>query len=295
MSAPERPPAALATLSDKELEILRLLTAGHTIKSIAALLGRSEASINERLREARRKTGVGSSRELARLVDAHKDSARPGAPQENRDDFPDLPAPGHPAHDDAAAPATGRASSKGMLAMLLALTVAAAGLLAATVDRAGPAASSPLPTASSLQHERALAAATPRALPLAGRWSLDVARIPADERPRQVTMAFHPAGEQTWTTVVDIVTPDGSTQHAESTAALDGVPVPIHGNMAFIDSVSLRQPAPNTLVMTLGKNGTPVSTRVYAVAKDGRTMTETIVWAGTAMPRLETTTFHRLD
>ncbi|WP_179504294.1 MULTISPECIES: helix-turn-helix domain-containing protein [unclassified Sphingomonas] len=289
MSAPERPPAALATLSDKELEILRLLTAGHTIKSIAALLDRSEASINERLREARRKTGVGSSRELARLVGAHKDAVVAGAPQENRDRFPDLSAPGNPAHDEAAAPSTGRASSKGMLAMLLALSVAAASLLAATVDRAGPAPSSPL------HRERAMAAATPRPLPLAGRWSLDVARIPEQERPRQVTMAFRPAADKTWTTVVDIVTPDGSTQHAESTAALDGVPVPISGNMAFIDSVSLRQPAPNTLVMTLGKNGTPVSTRVYAVAKDGRTMTETIVWAGTAMPRLETTTFHRLD
>jgi DNA-binding CsgD family transcriptional regulator len=57
-------------LSEKELEILRLLAGGHTVKSIAVLLGRSEASINERLREARRKTGVGSSRELARMLAA---------------------------------------------------------------------------------------------------------------------------------------------------------------------------------------------------------------------------------
>ncbi|MFN5777986.1 MAG: helix-turn-helix transcriptional regulator, partial [Novosphingobium sp.] len=71
-------------------------------------------------------------------------------------------------------------------------------------------------------------------------------------------------------------------------------PVPISGNMDFIDTVALRQPAPNTLVMTLGKNGTPVSTRVYAVAKDQKTMTETIVWAGQEMPKLETTFFTRV-
>src|SRR3546814_18327195 len=54
------------------MEILRLWVAGHTVKTIAARLGRSETSINERLRSARRKTGVGSSRELARLLDRQK-------------------------------------------------------------------------------------------------------------------------------------------------------------------------------------------------------------------------------
>ena len=65
-------PISPDALTDKELEILRLLAGGHTVKSIAARLDRSEASINERLREARRKTGVGSSRELARQLDAQK-------------------------------------------------------------------------------------------------------------------------------------------------------------------------------------------------------------------------------
>src|SRR3546814_7650576 len=66
------PAGSLAALNDNELEILHLLANGHTAKSIAASLGRSETSIHERLREARRKTGVGSSRELARLLDAQK-------------------------------------------------------------------------------------------------------------------------------------------------------------------------------------------------------------------------------
>jgi hypothetical protein len=64
--------------------------------------------------------------------------------------------------------------------------------------------------------------------------------------------------------------------------------------MAAIDSVSLRQPEANTLVMTLGKGGQRVSTRVYTVAAHGLTMTETIVWAAEGMPSMVTTTFHRV-
>jgi DNA-binding CsgD family transcriptional regulator len=66
----------LAALNPGEREALGLLAQGHTAKSIASLTGRSVASVNERLREARRKTGVGSSRELARML----------ATQENRDE-----------------------------------------------------------------------------------------------------------------------------------------------------------------------------------------------------------------
>jgi DNA-binding CsgD family transcriptional regulator len=54
-------------LNDAERRILTLLAQGHTAKSIAAETGASLHSVNERLREARRKTGAGSSRELARL------------------------------------------------------------------------------------------------------------------------------------------------------------------------------------------------------------------------------------
>ncbi len=58
----------LSRLSDAERRALLLLARGHTAKSAAAELGVSEGAVNERLREARRKTGVGSSRQLARLV-----------------------------------------------------------------------------------------------------------------------------------------------------------------------------------------------------------------------------------
>jgi DNA-binding CsgD family transcriptional regulator len=58
----------LKTLSGREKETLRLLLGGHDAKSIARELGLSVHTINERLREARRKMGVSSSREAARLL-----------------------------------------------------------------------------------------------------------------------------------------------------------------------------------------------------------------------------------
>lgn len=58
----------IASLSEREREALRLLFAGHNAKSAANALGLSVHTVNEPLREARRKLGVSSSREAARLL-----------------------------------------------------------------------------------------------------------------------------------------------------------------------------------------------------------------------------------
>ena len=55
-------------LSDKEKQALRLLLAGHDAKSCARELGVSVHTINDRLRNSRRKLGVSSSREAARIL-----------------------------------------------------------------------------------------------------------------------------------------------------------------------------------------------------------------------------------
>lgn len=55
-------------LSEKEKETLRLMVRGHDAKSMARELSLSVHTINERLREARRKLSVTSSREAARLL-----------------------------------------------------------------------------------------------------------------------------------------------------------------------------------------------------------------------------------
>lgn len=270
MTMMDRVDASHTALSDRELEVLRLLATGHTVKSIAARLNRSEASINERLRDARRKTGFGSSRELARRL----------ATQETWDRIPDLSASPALAEPAPRPGLSGPARSKGHLIMLLAIPAAAAALLitTGTMQGAGPAPET---------HAAAMAPS-----PLVGRWSLDVSRIPERERPRSVTIDFTQTDGK-WTSVVEIVAPDGTVQRATSTAVPDGARVPVAGNMAFIDTVSLRHPAPGTLVMTLGKGGAPVSTRVYTVARDGHSMTETIIWASSGIPALETTYFHR--
>jgi TonB family protein len=67
----------VGALSDREREALSLLGRGHEAKSIAATLGISVHSVNERLRTARRKLGVSSSREAARLLLAREGPATP--------------------------------------------------------------------------------------------------------------------------------------------------------------------------------------------------------------------------
>jgi DNA-binding CsgD family transcriptional regulator len=109
----------LSSLNDHERTVLGLLAQGHTVKSIATLTRRSEASVNERLREARRKTGVGSSRELARLL----------REQENRDEEIGVAMPGSRAASggpEAARPAGGTNRKGPMLMFALLLGGAAA-------------------------------------------------------------------------------------------------------------------------------------------------------------------------
>lgn len=72
---------ALTSLNERERETLRLLLAGHDAKSISREHRLSVHTVNERLRAARRKLGVSSSREAARLLAQAEGQA------------PDFPAP----------------------------------------------------------------------------------------------------------------------------------------------------------------------------------------------------------
>lgn len=66
MSAPD--PSTIDVLTEKEKETLRLIVRGHDAKSAANELDLSVHTINERLRSARRKLDVTSSREAARIL-----------------------------------------------------------------------------------------------------------------------------------------------------------------------------------------------------------------------------------
>ena len=71
----------LDELTDREREVLRLLLAGHTAKSAARELDLSVHTVNDYLREARKKLGVSSSREAARILGDHEGPNAENAPQ----------------------------------------------------------------------------------------------------------------------------------------------------------------------------------------------------------------------
>ncbi|MET3667694.1 LuxR C-terminal-related transcriptional regulator [Caulobacter sp. 1776] len=122
----------LPRLSEAERRVLLLLARGHTAKSAATALGLTEGAVNERLREARRKTGVGSSRELARRV---------STPQETWDDKIGVAAP--TAHSDIGGhPLTFRVRWPvllGALSMIILASAAGAFAALAVVGHAAPA------------------------------------------------------------------------------------------------------------------------------------------------------------
>lgn len=112
--------SALDQLNPVERDLLGLLGRGHTAKSIATLRLMSEAAVNERFRSARRKTGIGSRREIARLIVA----------QENRHDFIDLAPAAAPSPELRRPDAPRRASSQRWRLPMAAAVLLAAAILA---------------------------------------------------------------------------------------------------------------------------------------------------------------------
>jgi hypothetical protein len=116
--------------------------------------------------------------------------------------------------------------------------------------------------------------------PLFGHWAVDVSRlpIPPAARPKGVTIAFSDAGSGKWTTRVEIVDAAGAQTWVETTHDLEGTATTGKGTITEADVVGVRMPAPNVLVMALGKDKLPASTRIYAVGTDNDRMTETVVY-----------------
>lgn len=114
-----------------------------------------------------------------------------------------------------------------------------------------------------------------------GEWSLDTSRLPMapENRPKRVTIVFKEAGENRLTTDVDILYGDGKEVHSINTTPLDGTPANVTGSPES-DVASLTRPEANVLVMVLGLGGKPGSTRIYTVAPDGKSMTETVAAYG---------------
>lgn len=151
--------AALDTLTDKEKETLRLIVRGHDAKSAASELDLSVHTINERLRSARRKLDVTSSREAARLLlesEGVSIDTGPAADPQNlgHKAFGDASAP--PSADpQATAPANRRLLWIGGIVMFLALSLAVTLSMAGPAPDAGPQTPSPEIAAADAVKKRA--------------------------------------------------------------------------------------------------------------------------------------------
>lgn len=110
-------------LTDKEKQTLRLMVRGHDAKSAASELALSVHTINERLRAARRKLEVTSSREAARLV-LEREGGDPEKPVSR-----DLGDVGSWQSDDDGGATAGTSARRPILAgVVIMLTLAAAAL-----------------------------------------------------------------------------------------------------------------------------------------------------------------------
>lgn len=104
---------SLDALTSKERETLRLILRGHDAKSSARELGLSVHTVNERLREARRKLGVTSSREAARRLLAEEGDTPQSSPEFHADKALGDAAEA-PVAPDMTAPATRRSAWFGL-------------------------------------------------------------------------------------------------------------------------------------------------------------------------------------
>ena len=114
-----------------------------------------------------------------------------------------------------------------------------------------------------LAHGAPAFAQSASASPLIGSWAVDISRLPMppEARPKSVAIMFSNVGDGKWATRVDVVDASGAKSRVKGILPLDGTPTPVEGNLEA-DLAAAKMPAPNVLVMMLGKAGGPASTRV---------------------------------
>ena len=186
----------LQALTEKEKQTLRLLLEGHDAKSMARHLDLSVHTINERLRDARRKLSVSTSKEAARLL-----RQREAAPQSLGDTrFGDAPPPpidqqsGQPSTEPPSPPKA--AWAIGGLAMIPFLVT----LLALSAPTQAPQAGTPpaVATAAVPATETAATRAASAFLTLldAGKWQESWAATGQSFRSLNTVAAWQAASEQ---------------------------------------------------------------------------------------------------
>ncbi len=131
---------------------------------------------------------------------------------------------------------------------------------------------------------------------LAGAWAVDTTKLPMPPaaRPKSVTITFSAEGGARLRTRVEVVDPTGARLEAEGVTPLDGSPTAVKSNFEA-DVSATTMPRPEVLIMQLAKNGSPASTRIYAVSPDGDSMIETVAhFDGDGRPVLRKNYFSRI-
>lgn len=116
---------------------------------------------------------------------------------------------------------------------------------------------------------------------LFGAWSVDVGKLPmpAEQRPKSVTITFTDEGAARLGMRVEVVNPSGGRLEAVGVTPLDGTPTPVKSNFEADVSATF-MPRPEVLILQLAKDGHPASTRIYSVNADGQSMIETVAYFG---------------
>lgn len=213
-----------AALTEKEKQTLRLMVRGHDAKSIALALDLSVHTINERLRDARRKLAVSSSREAARLLlEAEGDAAAP-TPQLSGDTIIGEDA-GRAVADRGDAPIDGARRTSRRSAIIFGgfVMTLVLGLLTLT---ALPHAPTPPPQAP----VDAVATPDPAVVDAARQWLALVDQARWDDSYRTTGASFRKLNTlQVWTAVSEKVRVPLGPMLSRTLVSQENLPAPPHG------------------------------------------------------------------
>lgn len=159
------------TLTDREKQTLRLLLDGHDAKSMARHLGLSVHTINERLREARRKLSVSSSKEAARLLRQAEATIPQSSGDKGFGDADSTPAP--PSPDPSPERSPNHRRTYGVIGGMAAMSILIALIALSTPGDYAPKAAGPSLGAEQTAADPAVEKAARDWLALvdAGRWT----------------------------------------------------------------------------------------------------------------------------
>lgn len=231
------------TLTEREKQTLRLMGRGHDAKSMARHLGLSVHTVNERLRAARRKLSVSSSREAARLLL----ESESGHPDSLGDKVLGEAAPG-PAEAQGAAAIDSRAHNAprvvaGVLIMSFIMGVAALALLPQPASAPAQSAASVSPS----QPEVVRSARDWLALVDAGRW---------DDSWRATGKSFRSNNtSKVWADVSEQVRVPLGAVVSRADLSQESVPAPPHGYQMVKFRTSFANKPNATETLTLVREG----------------------------------------